>query len=376
VPGLGWRRDSIMSTALQPATTAELQELVLAAPRLSVRGGGSKPGLARPVANAVAVDLHGLSGILEYVPDEFVVTAQAGTPVSQIADELARHGQYLPFDPLLAGRGATLGGTVAANTCGSGSYRWGGVRDFLLGVRFVDGRGQLVRSGGKVIKSTAGFDLARFLVGSLGRYGILVELSFKVFPRPRSFLTLEFTYSSLAELQRALFRLAVEPWDIDALDIEPVGKTKFRLLVRLGGWEADLPDRAARLEEFLQAAGETLPQQTLLGDREASYWREVNQLAWVPPAATLLKVPLSGRSVPAFDARFPSAPRRYTAGGSVAWLAVEDLSAARAVLTELGLTGLQIWGVGGEPFVGPRRGLALAQRAKRALDPDGKFGEA
>lgn len=364
-----------MSTALQPATIAELQELVLAAPRLSVRGGGSKPGLSPPAANAVAVDLHGLSGILEYVPDEFVVTARAGTPVSQIADELFRHGQYLPFDPLLAGRGATLGGTVAANTCGSGGYRWGGVRDFLLGVRFVDGRGQLVRSGGKVIKSTAGFDLARFLVGSLGRYGILVELSFKVFPRPRSFLTLEFTYPSLAEVQRALFRLAVEPWDIDALDFEPLGK-KFRLLVRLGGWEAALPDRAARLEEFLQAAGETLPQQTLLGDREAAYWREVNQLAWVPPAASLLKVPLPLRSVPSFDARFASAARRYTAGGSVAWLAVEDLSAARAVLTELGLTGLQVWGAGGDPFVGPRRGLALAQRAKRALDPAGRFGEA
>jgi hypothetical protein len=89
----------------------------------------------------------------------------------------------------------------------------------------------------------------------------------------------------------------------------------------------------------------------------------------------LLKVPLPARSVPLLDARLRSAVRRYTAGGNVAWLAVNDMEAARAALTELGLTGLRIWGPGGEPFVGPRRGMVLAQRAKRALDPSGKFGE-
>jgi glycolate oxidase FAD binding subunit len=365
-----------MNTILQPTTTAELQEIVTASPRLCVRGGGSKPGLSTPAAGATAVDLRRLSGILEYVPDEFVFTAYAGTPVSQVAEELARHGQYLPFDPLLVGRGATLGGTVAANTCGSGRYRYGGVRDFILGVRFVDGRGQLVRSGGKVVKNAAGFDLAKFLVGSLGRYGILVEVSFKVFPRPRSYLTLEFTYPSLAEVQRAIFRLAVEPLDIDALDFEPAGKTEFRLIARLGGLEAGLPDRTGRLEEFLQGEGRPLPQQTLLGDGEAAYWREVNQLAWVPSEASLLKVPLAPRVVPVLDARLRSAVRRYTAGGSVAWLAVDDLRAARNVLTDLGLTGLRIWGPGGDPFVGSRRGMLLAQRAKRALDPSARFGEA
>lgn len=365
-----------MNTVLQPTTTAELQEMVTASPRLSVRGGGSKPGLSAPAAGAIRVEMRRLSGMIEYVPDEFVCTAYAGTPVSQVADELARHGQYLPFDPLLAGRGATLGGTVAANTCGSGRYRSGGVRDFVLGVRFVDGRGQLVRSGGQVVKNAAGFDLAKFFVGSLGRYGILVEISFKVFPRPRSYLTLEFTYPSLAEVQRAVFRLAVEPLDIDALDFEPAGKSEFRLLVRLGGLEAGLPDRAARLEEFLLVEGRPLPQQTLLGDSETAYWRDVDQLAWVPSEAWLLKVPLAPRSVALLDARLRSALRRYTAGGSVAWLAVDDLQAARIVLTDLGLTGLRIWGSGGDPFVGPRRGMVLAQRAKQALDPAGRFGEA
>jgi glycolate oxidase FAD binding subunit len=365
-----------MSTALHPKTTAELQEMVTAAPRLSVRGGGSKPALSASAAGTVCVDVRRLSGVIEYVPDEYVFTAYAGTPVFHVADELSRHGQYLPFDPLLAGRGATLGGTVAANTCGSGRFRYGGVRDFILGVRFVDGRGQLVRSGGKVVKNAAGFDLPKFLVGSLGRYGILVEISFKVFPQPRSYLTLEFTYPSLAAAQATVFRLASQPLDIDALDFEPIEKTACRLHVRLAGLEAGLPERAARLEGVLQSERQPVPQQLLLGDCEAAYWRDVNHFAWVPPHASLLKVPLPPRSVPLLDALLPSAVRRYTAGGSVAWLAVNDIEPARAALTDLGLTGLRIWGPGGEPFVGPRRGMMLAQRAKRALDPSGKFGEA
>jgi hypothetical protein len=193
--------------------------------------------------------------------------------------------------------------------------------------------------------------------------------------------------------------LAAQPLDIDALDFEPAEKTACRLHVRLGGLEAGLPERAARLEEFLQSERQPLPQQLLpafgerggvsppeseqqplaqqllLGDYEAAYWRDVNNFTWVPPQAALLKVPLPARSVPLLDARLRSAVRRYTAGGNVAWLAVNDMEAARAALTELGLTGLRIWGPGGEPFVGPRRGMVLAQRAKRALDPSGKFGE-
>lgn len=365
-----------MTHNLQPQTAAELQELVSATPQLCVRGGGTKSALAAPAAGVPSVDLRRLSGIVEYVPDEYVITALAGTPVSHVADELYRRGQYMPFDPLLAGRGATLGGTVAANTCGSSRFRYGGVRDFILGVRFVDGRGQLVRSGSRVVKNAAGFDLPKFFVGSLGRYGVLVEVSFKVFPHPRSHLTLEFTYPSLAEAQAAVFRLTAQPLDIDALDFAPLDPAACRLHVRLSGLESGLPERAARVEGLLQNERQPLPQQLLLGDYEAAYWRDVNQFSWVPPDATLLKVPLPPRMVPLLDARLASAVRRYTVGGSVAWLAVADLEPARAALIELGLTGLRVWGPPGEPFVGPRRGLALAQRVKRALDPAGRFGEA
>lgn len=365
-----------MTSVLHPKTTAELQEMVAASPLLSVRGGGSKSALSAPPAEAVCVELRGLSGIIEYVPDEYVFTAYAGTPLQQVVEELGRHGQYLPFDPLLVRRGATLGGTVAANLSGSGRCRYGGVRDFIVGVRFVDGRGQLVRSGGRVVKNAAGFDLSKFFVGSLGRYGILTEISCKVFPRPHSTMTLAVTYPSLTAALQAVFGLATQPLDIDALDLEPAEGKAFRLQLRLGGLEAALPDRVARLEAFLQGEQPRLPQQLLLGHDERSCWDAINNLAWVPPGAQLLKVPLPPAQVPDLDARVPCDARRYTAGGGVAWLALRDVESARTVLTELGLVGLRVWGPGGDPFVGVRRGMVLAQRVKRALDPSGRFGEA
>ena len=115
---------------------------------------------------------------------------------------LAEHGQYLPFDPPLAAAGATLGGTVAAGLSGPGRYRYGGVRDFVLGVRFVDGMGNLVRGGGKVVKNAAGFDFPKLMVGSLGRLGVLAELSFKVFPQPPAFATLAVSYHGILTMHR------------------------------------------------------------------------------------------------------------------------------------------------------------------------------
>ena len=109
--------------------------------------------------------MTGLNGVLEYEPSEFTFTALAGTPVRDIAAILAERGQYLPFDPMLVGAGSTLGGTVASGLSGPGRFRFGGLRDFILGVRFVDGGGRLLRLGGKVVKNSAGFDVPKFFVG-------------------------------------------------------------------------------------------------------------------------------------------------------------------------------------------------------------------
>src|ERR1051325_9403440 len=179
-----------MTAALAPSTPAELAEAVRATAKVIVVGAGTNPRLAKVPDEFVRVSTTKLRGIVEYEPSEFTFTALAGTPVKEIVAALAERGQYLPFDPLLAGAGATLGGTIAAGISGPGRLRFGGLRDFLLGVQFVDGAGGLLRLGGKVVKNAAGFDLPKFFVGSLGRFGELAEVTFKVFPKPLATRTL------------------------------------------------------------------------------------------------------------------------------------------------------------------------------------------
>jgi glycolate oxidase FAD binding subunit len=118
------------------------------------------------------------------------------------------------------------------------------VRDFILGVNFLDGIGELVRSGGKVVKNAAGFDLPKFMVGSLGCYGVLVKLAFKVLPRPESTATLSARYSSLVNGLEALVRLTRQPLELFALDLD----RDARLLVRVGGGAETIPSRLERLK--------------------------------------------------------------------------------------------------------------------------------
>ena len=138
---------------MSPATLEELVAAVRAHPRVLPVGAGTKARLATAAPGFTPLSTRALRGIVEYEPDEFTFTARAGTPLTELAAVLGERGQYLPFDPPLAAAGATLGGTVAAGLSGPGRWRFGGVRDFILGARFVDGEGRLLRVGGKVVKT-------------------------------------------------------------------------------------------------------------------------------------------------------------------------------------------------------------------------------
>jgi glycolate oxidase FAD binding subunit len=362
--------------SLQPATLEELQQIVRTQRALLPCGGRTKPALSTPLNGAQQLDMSRLSGIIEYEPGEYTFTAYAGTPVRDVVTELTRHGQYLPFDPLLVQRGATLGGTVAANTGGPGRYRYGGVRDFLLGVHFVDGKGQLVKGGGKVVKNSAGFDLPKFMVGSLGRYGIFVDLSFKVFPQPPAYRSLQVTYPALQPALQATYRLATALFDIEALDLVPLEGAQVALWLRLAGFEEALPGRVERLQSFLKSKTEAQSAQISQEEAERDLWQQVSECQWVPEGFSLSKVPLSPKTVPVLDEALPATVvRRYSAGGNVAWLATPDLETLEAILTRLALSGLVLLGLPGHPYLGPRPGLSLAQRVKQALDPSGKFLE-
>jgi glycolate oxidase FAD binding subunit len=284
--------------------------------------------------------------------------------------QLASHGQYLPFDPPLVERGATLGGTVAAGLSGPGRYRYGGVRDFILGVRFVDGHGQLVRGGGKVVKNAAGFDIPKLMVGSLGQFGVLVELTFKVFPRAAAFTTVQQRYSALGDAVAALNRTYTARLDVDALDLVPDSDGAATLWVRLGGLPDALPARAERIRSLLDGG------EVMVGADEASVWHAAREFAWVPPGWALVKVPVTPKRITALEEVLGSihASRRYSGGGNVAWVATPvSIPVIDRMLLPLGLSGLVVFGPPGMVRIGARNGQAFEQRVKAVFDPAGRL---
>lgn len=359
------------------ATSVEaVREAVLAASpgmRLLPVAGLTKPALSTSRRDDVQqLDISALSGVLEYDPAELTVTAMAGTPVREISATLAEHGQGLPFDPPLVDAGATLGGVVAAGASGAGAWRHGGVRDFIIGVKFVDGTGRLIAGGGKVVKNAAGFDLPKLMVGSAGRMGVIVQLSFKVFPSPIATTTLEFGFDSLHAAVSATMMLARGPVELDALEILPGGS----VLARLGGRAEILEARAERLVHMVDAA--------LIrhdGGDERELWRNAAELTWLPADAVLVRIGLSIRQVLTLDAalaQIAGTRIRYGIGGTVAWIAwpaVEPLDRLDAILRDLTLPGMVLVGPPDRPWLGSVTGGAFGARILTALDPNSRFLE-
>src|ERR1700760_1895845 len=248
-----------------------LQEALRACPQVLPRGAGTKPALSTPSGATASLDVSGLSGIVDYDPAELTFTARAGTPVREVDVALSAERQYLPFDPPWSE--ATLGGVVAAGTSGPGSYRYGGVRDFIIGVRFLDATGRLVAGGGRVVKNAAGFDLPKLMVGSLGRLGVLVELSFKVFPRPEASATLRAEQPDLPTALEQVRRLARGPIELDAIELHPSGT----LWLRLSGPARTLAARCERLARAVDGDAERLD-----GAAADRLWQERREFAWAP----------------------------------------------------------------------------------------------
>ncbi|MDQ7024985.1 MAG: FAD-binding protein [Anaerolineae bacterium] len=359
---------------LQPTNTEELQAVILENKSLLLRGGGTKTALSTVANESMILDMGKINGIIEYEPSEYTFTAYAGTPLRTIVAALAEHGQYLPFDPLLVEKGATIGGTVAANTSGSGRWRYGGVRDFILGIRFVDGQGRSVRSGGKVVKNAAGFDLSKFFVGSIGRFGALVEMTFKVFPQPRHYMTLQMTYAILANAMQAIFALTTSPLETDAVDIETY-RDEIVVLIRLGGLETALAGRVERLKNFLS---QNSPVEAIeIIEDDLQLWQSVNHLEWASDYSSFIKVPIAPRQVEDLEMKLQliQSKRRYSAAGNIAWLAINDDSQIAALLNDLQLVGLRILGPADSPFIGQLKGRDMLQRMKQVLDPHNIFGD-
>ena len=195
---------------------------------LRIRGGGTKDFYGNGLHGDV-LDTRVFTGIVDYEPTELVMTARAGTPLADIDAALVEHGQMLAFEPPRFSGGGTLGGCIAAGLSGPRRPYAGSVRDLILGVRMLDGKGTDLHFGGQVMKNVAGYDVSRLMAGSLGTLGLLLEVSLKVLPRPPAELTLrrEENAASAVEIMNA--------WAGKPLPISATCHFGNALYVRLSG---------------------------------------------------------------------------------------------------------------------------------------------
>ena len=268
---------------LRPESVDELVALIRGADEGAVfipRGGGSKPALTRQCKtgpdDSTIVDMGALTGILAYEPSEVTISVRAGTPLADIDAALRENGQALPFDPPwvdVSGQhgGSTAGGAVAAGLSGPGSLRGGGVRDAVLAVRFVDGRGRHARAGAPVVKNAAGFDLPKLFVGGLGRLSILTEITFKVLPAPAAFSSASILFPSLDAARRAVVLLLASPFELASLDISRDSDDNWQVVVRVGGGQLDR--RLQRIASHLGQPATRIDHGIDDGTNDAVFWR-------------------------------------------------------------------------------------------------------
>lgn len=266
--------------------TASLRESVLHAADhhrpLSINGRGTKAFYGRRVVGQeLSVAEH--RGIVSYEPTELVITARCGTPLAEVQAALADQGQMLAFEPPLFGPDATLGGTVAAGLSGPRRPYSGATRDFVLGTRILNGKGQVLSFGGQVMKNVAGYDVSRLMTGAQGTLGILLEISLKVLPVPPIEITLAFEMDDVAALQTC------NSWAGQPVPLSAACYDGKRLYIRLSGTESGVHTARRSL------GGETA---------EGEFWNELREhllpffksggALWrlsVPPGAPLLNLP-------------------------------------------------------------------------------------
>jgi len=318
---------------------------------LRIEGGGTKSFYGREVAGeTLSTVAH--RGVVDYEPSELVLTARCGTPLEEIENLLAEHGQMLPFDPPHFGDGATIGGVIAAGLSGPRRPYAGAVRDAVLGCEIINGFGEHLAFGGQVMKNVAGYDISRLMVGALGTLGVITQASIKVVPRPVEETTLAFDYP-LGEAVEAVNRWAGHPLPVSATchDAE-------RLYLRLSGTRAGVRSAAEKL------GGEPVGEPDFwpgVRDQRHPFFRAAPAL-WrlsVPPAAEPLDAP--GRTFMEWN-------------GGLRWVATDaPARAMRDAAAAVG--GHAIWfrGHDGDAVFHPLDDarLALHRNLKRAFDPSG-----
>ena len=284
---------------ITPTDEQELAEAIASTKTpLKIRGGGTRP-IGHPVDGEV-LSTSNISGITLYEPGALTLVAMAGTPVAEIEAALEAEGQMLPFEPmdhrtLLNTTGTpTIGGVVAGNVSGPRRVQAGACRDSLIGVRFVDGRGDVISNGGRVMKNVTGYDLVKLMAGSRGTLGVLSEVSFKVLPKPEAVAVLLFSGLSITKALSAMTAALKSPFEITGAAHTPSGIDDHPItMLRLEGFEESVAYRAERLVHLLSEHGTpeierrpTGPESTEAG------WRWVRDAEMFADAETVWRINL------------------------------------------------------------------------------------
>ena len=314
---------------------------------LALRGGGTRAGLGR-LSNATDVlSAAGLTGITLYEPSELVIGARAGTPVRVLEETLAARGQMLPVEPqdhrrLYGTAGEpTVGGLVATGASGPRRFAAGAIRDHLIGVRFVNGRGEAVKSGGRVMKNVTGLDLVKLQCGAHGTLGFLTEVIFKVVPRPETSATLVLHGLDDARGIAALTLAIGTPFEMTgAAHLPGVDGRPARTLLRLEGFAASVADRATRLAALLAAFG---PAERLDGADAAPLWDDLRDgvALGAPDQDAVWRISVAPTSGPVVAARLAGLALRhhFDWGGGLLWLATDAAGDAGAAAVRAALAG-------------------------------------
>ncbi|MGH1353717.1 MAG: glycolate oxidase subunit GlcE [Thalassovita sp.] len=329
---------------MRPETEAELAEMVAGAGgALRVQGGGTRdigaPGLGE------VLQVSGLSGVVTYEPGAMTLVVRAGTSVVEVETVLAAEGQRLAFEPmdhrgLLGTQGTpTMGGLVAANVSGPRRIQVGACRDFLLGVRFVDGTGRVLKNGGRVMKNVTGYDLVKLMAGSWGTLGVLTELSLKVLPKSAETAVLLCEGLSDAKAIEAMSRALGSPYEVTGAAHLQKGVDGVPVtMIRLEGLESSVAYRATAMQTRLAGIGdftiETDP------DKTAAGWRYVRDVApFHGRDGDVWRVSVKPSDAPGVVALVDGAEAIYDWGGGLIWLMVPEGQQAthiRAVVAGVG----------------------------------------
>ncbi len=384
---------------LAPGDESEVASVVASAHAagvpLAVRGNGTKEAFGRPVRAAATLTVRNLKGITLYSPTELVIAALAGTPIAEIEAALADHGQHLIAEPpdlsALAGPGEgpqTLGGAVACNLSGPRRIALGAMRDHVLGIRAVNGVGDIITSGGRVLKNVTGLDLCKLLTGSRGTLAVLTEVTVKVLPKPERTATVMLRGLEPAEAVAALSAGLGSPFGVtgaahlpaaaaSCIGLGPAAAT----LLRLEDVADFIPRRSAALAALLQRFGAP---EILDEGPSLPLWRAIRDaepLAAAPGEAVwrISVRPSLGPSVAASLSRAFGPRLLFDWGGGLLWVAGEPTASAHAAVARAASeAGGTFWLIRADPaFRSSMPGLpeeppalaALTRRVKEAFDP-------